>query len=68
MPVSPENAHVRAKKAAAVRNSPDGYITTLERTDLTAAQKRRLAAMVLPFLGEILDGRQAGGAEAGDAA
>jgi hypothetical protein len=55
---------VRAKKAAAVRNSPDGYITTLERTDLTTAQKRRLAVLLMPFL----DGAEPRGAGAEDAA
>jgi len=63
VPVSPENAHVRAKKAAAVRNSPDGYIKTLERASLTDEQKRRLAKLVMSFFAE-----PAGGAETGDAA
>ena len=37
-------------KAAAVRNSPDGYIMALARATLTAEQKRRLAALLMPFL------------------
>ncbi len=65
MPISPQKAHERAKKGAAARNSPDGYIRVLERTDLTAEQKRRLAALLMPFLdGAEQSGGDAAGGEA----
>jgi hypothetical protein len=48
--IDPQVAHERAIIAARVRNSPDGYITSLERATLTAEQKRRLAALLMPFL------------------
>ena len=48
--IDPQVAHERAMKAAAVRNSPDGYIMALARATLTAEQKRRLAALLMPFL------------------
>jgi hypothetical protein len=50
--IDPVVASERARRGALVRNSPDGYIRVLERTELTAAQKRRLAALLMPFLGE----------------
>lgn len=50
--IDPDVAHRRAQQGAAVRNSPDGYITTLARAELTDAQKRRLAALLMPFLAD----------------
>ena len=63
MPLSPAQIE-RNKKAAAVRNSPDGYIKSLTRAELTDEQKRRLIRLVMSFF----DGDEPGGAEAGDAA
>jgi hypothetical protein len=60
--ISPEVASERGKKGAAARNSPDGYIRVLERTDLTAEQKRRLTALVMTFFG---GAEQPGGDAAG---
>ena len=48
--IDPQVAHERAVKAAAARNAPDTYIGQLERAALTAEQKRRLAALLMPFL------------------
>jgi hypothetical protein len=62
--IPPEVASERGKKGAAVRNSPDGYIRVLERTDLTPAQKRRLARLVMSFF----DDREQPGGDAGEAA
>jgi hypothetical protein len=50
--IDPEVAHERARIGANARNSPDGYIKALARATLTAAQKRRLAALLMPFLDE----------------
>ena len=58
MPISPEKAHERAKKGAAGRNSPDSYLTSLERAHLTAEQKARIVALAMSFFG---DREQAGG-------
>ncbi|MGN6177222.1 MAG: hypothetical protein ACTHPS_30365 [Streptosporangiaceae bacterium] len=63
MPISPQKAHERAIKGAIGRNSPDSYIRSLERTELTAEQKRRLTVLVMSFFAEPV-----GGAETGDAA
>jgi hypothetical protein len=60
--IDPEVASERGKKAAAVRNSSDGYITSLSRRELTPAQKRRLARLVMTFFD---DREQAGGDAAG---
>lgn len=48
--IDPQVAHERASRAARVRNSPDTYIGQLERSELTDEQKRRLAALLMPFL------------------
>lgn len=48
--IDPQVAHDRARRGAAARNSPDGYIKSLSRATLTTAQKRRLAALLMPFL------------------
>jgi hypothetical protein len=48
--IDPVVAHERARLAARVRNSPDTYIGQLERSELTAEQKRRLAVLLMPFL------------------
>jgi len=53
----------RARKGGIGRSSPNSYIRSLERADLTDEQKRRLAKLVMSFFAE-----PAGGAEAGDAA
>ena len=52
--IDPQVAHERARIGARARNSPDGYIKSLEAraATLTAAQKRRLAVLLMPFLGE----------------
>jgi len=50
--IDPEVARERASRAARVRNSPDTYIGQLERAKLTGEQKRRLAALLMPFLDE----------------
>lgn len=50
--IDPVVAHERASLAARVRNSPDGYITSLSSAELTTAQKRRLAELLMPFLAE----------------
>ena len=50
--IDPVVAHQRARTGALVRNSPDGYITSLSRVTLTTEQKRRLAALLMPFLDE----------------
>ena len=50
--IDPERARSRAIQAALVRNSPDGYITSLSRVTLTTGQKCRLAALLMPFLAE----------------
>ena len=50
--IDPVVAHERARIAARVRNSPDGYITSLAAAELTTAQKRRLAALLMPYLAE----------------
>jgi hypothetical protein len=47
--IDPQAAYERASLAARVRNSPDGYIKSLERAELTAEQKLRLALLVLSF-------------------
>lgn len=48
--VDPVVACERARKGAIARNTPDSYIRSLEAAQLTAAQKRRLAALLMPFL------------------
>lgn len=48
--IDPQRAHERAIIAARARNSPDTIIGQLERAKLTAEQKRRLAALLMPFL------------------
>jgi hypothetical protein len=50
--VPKEVAVERARKAAYARNQPDSYIRSLEAAELTTAQKRRLAALLMPFLGD----------------
>lgn len=45
----PAMAHERAIRAARARNSPDSYIRSLERAELTAPRKHRLALLVLSF-------------------
>ena len=50
--IDPQVAHERAIQAALIRNSPDGYITSLSRVTLTTAQKHRLAVLLMPFLDE----------------
>jgi hypothetical protein len=67
VPISKQNAVIRARKGAIARNSPDTYIRSLERAadELTAKQKRDLTALALSFLAEPAE---PGGAEAGDAA
>ena len=54
--VDPEMARERARRAALARNSPDSYIRSRETACLTIAQKRRLAALLMPWLGENQDG------------
>lgn len=66
MPVSPENARIRARKGGFARNSPDTYIRSLATAELTAEQKRKLTALVLSFYGS--GDERPGGAEAGTAA
>jgi hypothetical protein len=65
MPISPQKAHERAKKAAAGRKNPDYLIRTLAVAELTAEQKRKIAALLMPFLDA---DEQVGGVAAGDAA
>jgi len=48
--VDPQMAQERARLAARARNSPDSYIKSLARATLTDEQKRRLAALLMPFL------------------
>ena len=48
--VDPQVAHERAIIAVRARNSPDSYIKSLGRAELTTAQKRRLALLLMPFL------------------
>ncbi len=48
--IDPVVARERARRGALARNTPDGYITSLARATLTAAQKRRLALLLMPFL------------------
>lgn len=50
--IDPAVARERARRAAFVRNSPDTYIRSLAAATLTADQKRRLAALLMPFLDE----------------
>jgi len=54
----PAMTHERAVRAAKARNHPDSYIRSLERAQLTAEQKLRLALLVLSF--GSLPGNQAG--------
>jgi hypothetical protein len=49
--IDPAVARERASRAARVRNSPDTYISQLERAELTDEQKRRIAALLMPLLG-----------------
>ena len=65
MPLSPAQL-ARNRKGAIGRNSPDSYIRSLERAELTAEQKRKLTALVLSFYDSADE--QPGGAEAGTAA
>jgi len=67
MPISPQKAHERARKAGLARSSPDYHIRSLERAELTADQRWRLIRLVWSFL-EAPGAEPAGGAEAGDAA
>ena len=48
--IDPVTAHWRAQIGAAARNSPDTYISQIERAELTDAHKRRLAELLMPFL------------------
>ena len=48
--IDPVVARERARRGALARNTPDGYITSLTRAELTDAQKRRLAVLLMPFL------------------
>ena len=64
VPISPQAARERARKGAIGRNSPDSYIRSLAAAELTAGQKRRLAALLMPFL----DTAEPGGAGTEDAA
>ena len=50
--IDPKVASERGRRGARARNSPDGYISTLAAATLTTAQKRRLAALLMPFLDE----------------
>ena len=54
----PKMAHERAMVAARARNSPDTYIGQIERAELTDAHRRRLAAILMPWLAD-LDGATA---------
>jgi hypothetical protein len=49
--IDPATAHERARKAGRARNTPDAYIRLLEAAALTVEQKRRLAVVLMPFLG-----------------
>jgi hypothetical protein len=64
---SPQNApdYSAQQRGAAIRNSPDSYIRSLERASLNADQKWRLTRLVMSFFD---DREQAGGEAAGDAA
>lgn len=48
--INPVVARERARKGALARNTPDSCIHSLEAAQLTTAQKRRLAALLMPFL------------------
>jgi hypothetical protein len=50
--VDPVVARERARLGALARNSPDSYINSLAAVTLTTAQKRRLAALLMPFLAD----------------
>ena len=58
--IDPAVARERASRAARVRNSPDTYIGQLERAELTDEQKRRIAALLMPFLSAQRSGAVAG--------
>jgi hypothetical protein len=52
----------RVRKAGRARHQPDVYIRSLARMELTDAQRRKLAELLMPFLAGD------GNGEAGDAA
>ncbi len=58
--IDPEVARERARRAALARNAPDTYIGQLERAELTDEQKRRIAVLLMPFLGGQPAGSAAG--------
>jgi hypothetical protein len=49
--IDPQVARERARKGARASRTPDAYIGQLERAELTATHKRRLAVLLMPFLG-----------------
>ena len=48
--IDPEVARERARRGGYARNTPDSHIRSLAAVTLTVAQKRRLAALLMPFL------------------
>lgn len=58
--IDPATASERGRKAARARNSPDSYLRSLARADLTAEQKRQVIVLAASFLADACHSDPAG--------